>query len=454
MRLAALFLALFFAPSAIGFAFSGGKANSYEAYYRDTLASLEAMRDPETGLVKDKILLRPDKSAKVLNANTSATNIALDLLVLLSQASSDEAKTKIAKVLGTLEKMPYHHGSGLLFSWYNTRNLHPVSRDVSSVDNIHLALALWTLKTALPGSEIGRRAGKLFARMDFSPFYDEKNGLMKGNLKYSHGKWMPEAYYFSNLGSEARSIYSLCWALELVKKKTQDPERSVASLKAEVYSKNGFRILRTWDGGAFQLMLPELLLGEDEFSPVLARSFSDFARFIVLEGQRQGFPVPAAHSASNYGIEGDNALFPLVPAYEGRAGNPPLVSTEHMEVRLPSSLHEWDLVFTPHAAFLAATADPDGYVPILEKAAGLKHGGYSLYWKGWGFMDGYHVKGPYKGQVVPVQISLDQGMIALSLEKILHGMSPSAKALRSDEKVRSRLAQYYRLLDGKLASLK
>ena len=70
-------------------------------------------------------------------------------------------------------------------------------------------------------------------------------------------------------------------------------------------------------------------------------------------------------------------------------------------------------------------------------------------------MDGYHVKGPYKGQVVPVQISLNQGMIEMALSQMLSadGLSSSSRALMNNPIVNARLRFFYHLLDQKLFQL-
>jgi len=442
----------------------------FSVYAEDTLQGLEKMRNPETGLIRDKILLSPaargGTGTTILNNNTSATNIGLDIvnqLGLLSHSGrAPNAAKNLGAILSSLEKMQYHRESGLFFSWYSTRrDLQVVNRDVSSVDNIHLALALWAIQEKMPNSELGRRASRLFQRMDFSSFYDAQSGLMGGNMKFDgKGSWKLESYRFANAGSEARSIYSLSWALGLLRK-SPDPEfpkKAVKALKAEIFSwqdgKKTGRILKTWDGGAFQLLLPKLLINEEKYSPELAESFSSYARYIQAEGKRQGYLVPAAHSASNYGIDGDRA-FTNVPSYEGKAGSPALVSSDHVDIQEKKNRERWDLVFTPHAAVIAASANPSGMAEVLASVEKIRSGPNLMYRPGWGFMDGYHVKGRYQGQVVPVQLSLDQGMIALALEQIdsKDGLSTTGRLLRDNPVVRGKLEEFYHLFDQKLSEL-
>ncbi|MBL7556472.1 MAG: hypothetical protein JNM24_11685 [Bdellovibrionaceae bacterium] len=89
------------------------------------------------------------KKNKIVNGNTSGTNIAIDLLIqvelLAQQPNHKKAYSNISKVLETLTRIERHPESGLFFSWYSTNDITTVgSRNLSSIDNLHLAIALWT----------------------------------------------------------------------------------------------------------------------------------------------------------------------------------------------------------------------------------------------------------------------------------------------------------------------
>ena len=276
---------------------TASESSPYATYRKDTLRGLEVMRNQETGLIQDKIVLVPQKkngvSIRVMNPNTSATNIGLDLLIqvgLLAEGHDrKQARFNIERTLIALEKMPFHRDSGLFFSWYETGGkINVANADVSSVDNIHLALALWTVKETFPRSTLAERSGRLFDRMDFSQFYKFESGLMGGNMKYENGLWVLERYEFANLGSEARSIYALCWALGLLRKieDADMPKKSAAALKAEIYEwkPNGINrpFLRTWDAGVFQRVLSDLLVGEQKYAP----QFGGYCAFGVSENHK------------------------------------------------------------------------------------------------------------------------------------------------------------------------
>ncbi len=116
---------------------------------------------------------------------------------------------------------------------------------------------------------MGTTAKQLFERMDFSIFYDEKSGLIGGNIKYEDKKWTREEYNFSNLGSEARLIYSEGWALGLFKNFANDANflsKALDSLNVEVHHSEVGDLLKLWDGSAFQLYFPKLFVNEEVYS--------------------------------------------------------------------------------------------------------------------------------------------------------------------------------------------
>jgi hypothetical protein len=210
--------------------------------------------------------------------------------------------------------------------------------------------------------------------------------------------------------------------------------------------------MRAWDGGAFQLLLPELLLSESSYSPRLAELFRNFGDYILDEGKRLGYPVPAAFSASESGIDGVTCGIGNDSCYNGKAGSPYIVATMNQDLGDPRLRDQWDAVFTPHAAILAAQLDPEKFAPALSQAESISSAGNHLYEPGFGWMDGYRVKGPYQNTVIPVVLSLDQEMIALSLAQILSpdGHGPSAAALYKNAEVSARLSEYYHRVDTEL----
>ena len=430
-------------------------------YLESTLKSFESMRG-QNGLVNDTIRIRSDRQRQLyvqtLNTNTSPTNIAIDLLIqgelALKPKTSGQAKKQISHIISVLEQVDFHLDTGLFFTRYSTeKTLAVTDYSVSSIDNFHLALALWTIKENFGKTAVGRRAGELFNRMDFSVYLDKSSGLIGGNLKYENGKWIKEEYNFANFGSEARALYSAGFALGLFKKHTiseYDIKKSFAFIKAEVLQSKEGSLLKLWDGAAFQLFFPKIFVGEENYSPVLDGMFKNIGKYMVAEGERRGLSVPASHSAVRAGIKEGGQR----PIYQDKAGNKDLVSTDSRDVLEPHFAGKWDSVFTPYALFMAATAD-HSLLSHFSKIENVQSGLNKLYSQDLGWMDGLHVAADLKGQVVPAQLSLNQGMVALSLLEIeaSDGMSLSARALYRNPETRARLKLFYKYFDEKINNL-
>ena len=409
-------------------------------YLDATLDNLESMRG-SNGLPKDTISINT-----VLNPDTSPTNIGVDLMI---QTELNNLKL-IDQSLSTLSKLRFHRPTGLFFSRYSTDLDSSVTDfSVSAIDNLHLALALWTIGETYSNTDIGRKAAKLFQRMDFSVYLQENSGLIKGNLKYENGEWTVEEYAFSDLGSEARALYSLGFALNLFKSKKMDEiliKKSLHSTMAEIFSSREGVLLKLWDGSAFQLFFPKIFIGEERYSLMLSEIFKNTAKFMVSEGERRNLEIPAAHSAMRATISENKDR----PSYQDKAGIKALISSRNQDRHDSQLARHWDTVFTPYALVMAATAD-QSLMTHLKKAEKLGQESWPLYSESRGWFDGYHLAGDMKGQVVTAQISLNQGMIALSLMQMNSpdGKSVSARALFKNQGVRSRLKRFYELLDEK-----
>ena len=439
----------------------------YEKYLKVTLHSMDTMRGAN-GFIVDKAKVIHDKNnvdkLQILNPNTSMTNVALDLIIQaqLAQQSQNakEVLLKINRILETLKQVSYHKASGLFFSWYSTNESNiAISKNISSIDNLHIALALFTLKETIQDVEIKAKASDLFKRMDFSMFYDDQTGLLFGNYIFQNNQWVNETYHYKHLGSEARILYPIGWSLGLFKKlysKMDFYELALSKMYMEFFEWENQgqkqQIMKTWDGGAFQLFLPQLLINEDNYSTPLGDSFKAYSDFIIAKGVLENIPLPAGYSASNYG---DNSGgFESIPEYNGHSGSPELVSDFNSDFKKYEFRKNWDLSVTPHAIMLAATANPTKYAPILQKSEKIQDDQLFLYNNTFGWLDGVHVKGKYTGKIVPIILSLDQGMLALSLMKILSQDSStlSARALQN-HMANLEIKRFYKLLNQKITQL-
>jgi hypothetical protein len=434
-----------------------------EKYLLATLNSHESMRGPNH-LVKDTLWIKKISNGKVvtktLNANTSPTNIAIDLLIqteLLSrQSHATIANKNLTKLLATLGQLERHNPSGLFFSWYSTnKKSTPVNRNISSIDNLHLAMALWTIKESFPKAAFADQARVLFEAMNLSMFYEERSGLIGGNYSYSHGKWSKDAYNFSNLGSEARILYSAGWALGLFKNfrfESDFVEKAFNSLQSEVLHSQQGPLLKLWDGSAFQLFFPKMFVSEESFSPVLKKMYSNYGNYMIAEGQRRQLPVPAAHSPGVNRIHANEYQKPFA-VYNDKAGNKELVSSANKDLHDPEYFKNWDQTFTPYALFMAATTNPEKFLPLIENIKNINFNNGSLYLSEVGWLDGLNLSPELVNKVVPAQLAVNQGMIALALLQMqsTDGKSASGRALYKDQKVKERMKLFYEILDAKLS---
>jgi hypothetical protein len=360
------------------------------------------------------------------------------------------ALRNIEKTIQALNGLPRHRASGMFHNRYSSGRGGELPRVVdsylSSVDNIHLAYALWVIGRTGPDSS-RKTAVKMLARMDFAFFYDEADGLFHGGARLRNGVPVLEEWKYRYLGSEGRSLYSLAWGLGLIR----DPaflSKAMKSLEADILVWNdggtSRELLALWDGGAFQLLLPRLLVQEELYSESLREMFKGYARFVLSEKTRRRIPVPASHSACQLG---------LPSSYLGKAGSIGLVSPRNADIHDPQLRAQWDSLFTPHAAFLAAPFALKRMSEELGRAEKLRDGNTALYRTGLGWMDALHLEGKSRGLIVPAQISLDQAMIALVSAQIesARGATLGARALHGVPVIRDRLKSFYRALDQVLA---
>ncbi|HVJ63650.1 MAG TPA: hypothetical protein VM901_00170 [Bdellovibrionota bacterium] len=414
----------------------------YQRWLKATIKSLDCMREKD-GLIADAVTIDPTSTAecpiKVLNHTTSPTNIGFDLLILFQQDSP-----LLSKTLEAVEKLEVDKDTGLFYNWYDIKAPFAVRYPyLSSVDNFHLALAFWVLAHDHPLESMRYRAKRLFDRMDFSKFIHPESQLVRGGLS--------EDWIYRHYGTEARGLYAAGWPMGIYKRKQTAEEhgRMMQSLVFEIADlpTEGRTIesLSTWDGGAFQLLLPELLIGESSRSFRYKIFFDNYARYVESETKRRTLPVPAAHSASQFCVltcEG-------VPSYNGKAGSLGLVSKYNNDVKDPYRNSMWEAVFTPHAGILSLLASTR-ILPLLLQAETIT----GMYDPRIGWSDGYWTGEPRRNEVVHTQLALDQQMIAMTLGRLVSddNQSVSQRALNRQAEVKTELNLFYQATEAKLAS--
>lgn len=386
------------------------------------------MRAP-SGFIADTVLLT-SPTLHHWKSDAAPTDLALDLIVQAGLAPTDaQARTRLDAVVRGLTALPFHAKTGLFHRLYRFPQPGTITvsdADLSSVDNLHLALALWTVSRLYAGTPVGGEAERLFARMDFSIFLDEKTGLISGNV---HDE-KPQSWVY-HFGSEARSLYSVGYALGLFRRAGADEflERAMRRVPLEVAEIGGRRILRTWDGGVFQLLLPPVLWGEDLFAPELAKTAHAAAQHILSTDKS----LPRAFSATVTRVD-------TTPAgdfvhYLGPVGIPELQETTNP---FPPATSAVPL----HALLLVAVFEPLAMTTILQTLEKT------------GFIDGYGwiVSFGTAPSVFPnlANTGTDKGFELVSLLRILDPPGPCAKALLADAAVSARLTRILGIAEARI----
>jgi hypothetical protein len=434
----------------------------FEQYRSDSVQGMEALRG-NNGFPVDTVWVknRTDGSRQVekLNIATSPTNLAVDLLIqaelLENPQTRESAQARLQKTVLALSQVQIHEETGLFFSRYSAESADARVMDdcVSSIDNLHLAIALWTVARVGTDHKTSELAQKLFNRMDFSVYYNADKGLIGGNLREEKGLWFREAYDLANLGSEGRLLYSAGWAMGLFRNVKDDKaflDKAIKNLKLEYSKTTEGKLMRLWDGSAFQLYFPRIFASEQIYSQRLKENFVNLGNFMINQGQQLNLPAPAAFNAIRVGtveaqFQGTGSI------YRDKSGNPELISSDNQDVHDPVLAANWDATVAPSAMLMAAAANPNRWAPILGKVESVQSGPDPLYVSGLGWMEGFHVKGPMQGQVVASQLSLNQGMITLSLFQATSddGLGVSGRMLSRDPQISARMSEFYRRFDEK-----
>ncbi len=402
---------------------------------KDTQASLEFMRDPRSSLIGDKTTWTEGFLSFSNDGMVASTNVSLDLIVQIQQ-NTPESFLKISTIVDELLNLEkYQIGELEYFYWGYKKNsdgkMQIYNSEVSSLDNFHLAIALWLVSQKHTDINTRLKAESLYKKMKLDPFVDPQTGLMRlaSRLDAEGNRyWLP--YLYADWGSEARTMYVLGPVLGLINQDANYLEKVIRNLNVECTLNDVMGpIHRTWDGGTFQYLLPELLWGESQYSDPMKNTFRNLSLLAQQYKQDRNLTFMPGFSASQV-TEPTHSIFqtngPISHGYGGVVGFYPLMVKSHQQEVVPERVER---SMTPHASVMLTLADPEKYVIEIEALKNVKGRNGMLYMQGHGFMDGYHLQGPFVGAVVPVQLALDQGMIALSTEILLAPERQSALSL-------------------------
>lgn len=457
-----------------------------ERYARATWRSLLAMTVPETGLPADSIdgALRPETRAPY----TSPTNIAVliwSALVAreLGLCSGGEAIERIARVLDSVERLERHAATGQFFNWYDPRTLATleswpeapgghVHAFASSVDNGWLASALLMLPSALPERpELGERARRLAASMNFACYYDAaakgagvpgllrggfwraddtaagSEGLPRGDYAGSGETVVYTGHHYTAFNSEPRITSYLAIALGQLPAEhyfaafrsypdsceyAWQEARPVGSWRRYLgvdvfegaYVVGDRRVVPSWGGSMFEalmpaLVVPELAWGSRSWAithPLYVQAQIEFG----LREARYGYWgfSPASDPAGGYREYGVDALGMKPDGYAADVERLTVFDAGWDDPgcarpRRPIGDYGQGVV-TPHAAFLALELEPDA---ALDNLAALERDFPGLYAAG-GFKDSVNVA---TGRCSDRYLLLDQGMVLAAIDALFGG---------------------------------
>jgi hypothetical protein len=431
---------------------AGASDRQLRDYARTTWASLAAMTDERSGLPADILRIDGTRSVETSTTNIGAylwSAVAAQRLGLLSRR---ELERRLGRTLTTLERMerPSQNG-GQFYNWYDHRtgaklttwpaSGAPITPILSSVDNGWLAVGLHVIENAVP--KLARRAGALYASMDFGFYYRPavnrllfhyvpdtgeevccydtvvSESRIATYVGLARGQLPRKTYYGSH-----RSFPASCeWAwLE-----TRPVGRTRTYFGVPVFEGAlpyaGMLVTPSWGGSMFEALMPALFVPEEQWAPrswgvnhpatvraqihhgleEVGYGYWGFSPSAKPEGGYEAYGVDGIGSdpggyPSNNDRTGIDRGFPGCPDRPALPDPPPSAYTNG--------------VVTPHAAFLALRYAPQA---TLKNLARLQRDFPGLYTR-WGFRDSVNVD---RGQIADSYLSLDQGMIMASLGNAL-----------------------------------
>lgn len=375
----------------------------------DTFRFFDDFTHAETGLTSDRVDLN---GSSRIAGHTSPTNIAMYILSVISAVEmdiieADEGQERILATIESLEEMKTWNG--LYYNWYYIEDRELMTdwgQFISMVDNGWLTASLIVTGSYFEG--LSDRTSPLVESMDYSSLYDESHGLFYGGYDVETDSLTD--HHYGTLYSETRITSYLAIGKGDVPKehwwhmnRTNVPADTWQSQipTGEMVSYDGIDVYQghyeyedityvpSWGGSMFEALMPALII--DEIT--LAESGLGLNNARHVEGQIK--------YAEMNGLEAWGFSPAAIPNGYSEFGAPVM----------GISGYEDDATVTPHASFLALDYDSDAVFSNLEY---LKdHDMYGEY----GYYDTLNLT---TNEVAETYLSLDQGMIMLSIANYLH----------------------------------
>jgi len=453
--LAALVAALVLTPAAPAVATGGGghgPDRQLREYAQRTWSSFEAMTDERSGLPADILNADGTRSVQTSTTNVGAYLWSAVVAERLGFIHRRELERRLERTLATLERLerPQNTG-GQFYNWYDHRTGAkltswpptgaPLTPILSSVDNGWLAVGLRIVENSVP--KLSRRAGALYASMDFGFYYrPEVNRILfhyvpdtgeapccydtvvsesriADYIGIARGQ-IPEKAYFGRW----RTFPDTCdYKWQETRPLGQWREYYGVNVFEGAYPYAGMLVTPSWSGSMFEALMPDLFVPEDRWAP---RSWGvnhpNTVRAQIHHGLNEaGYGVwgfsPSNTPEGGYGVYGVDGIG-LDPSGAPSNEDKTLIDNgfsgcpDRPAVPNPPQSAYTNGVVTPHAAFLGLRYAPRETLQNLTK---LQRDFPGLYTK-WGFRDSVNVT---SRTVSGSYLSLDQGMIMASLGNAL-----------------------------------
>jgi hypothetical protein len=404
------------------------KSKILRTYFSDTFNAMQILLSTRSGLPADRGLIE-NGDLKISNHLTSPTNMAMALLQYVCARdyniiSNEEAKIRISSLLYILQNMQRHE-SGLFYAWYRTDEDMPYVDDktgqgryVPLIDNANLTTAIKIVAEAYSqDAQTSSMAKQIIEQQSYACLYDEEAGLLMGGIKVNNSmdNWHPA----ETLGSESRLAEQMLAAMGKI------PKESIANSKIEIIryrllTGEEIPVLATWDGGVFQMFLPNIFVAEDS-NPVMRLLLRNYIRVMQDYGKRRnilGKAIAGGYSACQITTKVYKKKQGLTAQtiYQGSQGLTELAQNQDAkkQAEKPIAEREWEMNICPYGFFLAGSVDRDFAIDNLTKLREVSSQIYSL-GKRVGFVDSINVD---TKELTPILLFLDLGMTIVSLDKM------------------------------------
>lgn len=298
---------------------------------------------------------------------TSPTNIGLYLVSAMAAAdvsliSSNELYERLDATFTVLKGLMKR--KGLLYNWYDTKTLLPMSpMFVSAVDCGNYEICLTALKEGLREyaakdarfERLREDAERLLNEGDMTVLFNKKRGLFSIGLDGSSGK-LSDSYYDLFMSEAVMTSYYHIGRRDI-------PPSHWAKLGRPLVRAGRYTAAVSWSGTMFEYFMPTLFL------PVYENTFRSEALKVCLHEQKK-----AASGAMPWGVsESACCAFDPSLSYRYRANG-----IRRLALKRNADCGK---IFSPYSAFLALSLDPEGAVKDLAKFASLHAVGR------WGFYE-------------------------------------------------------------------